>query len=381
MRLTLSCLLFLLSNCFIQVLAQDFTCIALGPEGGSDESLASSFLFKSFDSSINNGFATLEAGSIISSLRRALHSNAFYDVTTSIYDTDYAASVGIMRNLLRAFLISHSHIDHLSGLAFGSQSELMDGKKKIFGTKETLDNLVEFVFNGIVWPNMSNRGNNPIGMYSMEELSDQSFKELWEGSDLLASALPVTHGTLGSLPYNSTAFFVKNKNESQFLFFGDVGPDSLSLEPRNVDVWKRAAPLVVDKKLETIFIECSYDDSRPDHLLFGHLKPKYVLEELGVLASLVNANDPKESLRGINVVIIHIKPGTLEVGDTKMRIESQLTKHNDLGVIFRFPRAGDRFSFGKGKFGYDPFVNANRVIVSSCAKLSSLVAWILLLLV
>lgn len=64
-------------------------------------------------------------------------------------------------------------------------------------------------------------------------------------------------------------------------------PDSISSNPRNKQVWIDAAPKIAAGKLKGIFIECSYDDSRPDEMLFGHLNPRYVIEELEVLAAEV----------------------------------------------------------------------------------------------
>jgi hypothetical protein len=48
-----------------------------------------------------------------------------------------------------------------------------------------------------------------------------------------------------------------------------------------------AAPLVRRRLLKAIFLECSFVTSHPDELLFGHLTPKYVIEELQVLANFV----------------------------------------------------------------------------------------------
>lgn len=69
-------------------------------------------------------------------------------------------------------------------------------------------------------------------------------------------------------------------------------------------------------------IECSYDDSRPDHLLYGHLTPRHVLAELAVLHGLLrpstsatpvdpSASSPPPQLKGLKVYIIHVKE-TLE---------------------------------------------------------------------
>jgi 3',5'-cyclic-nucleotide phosphodiesterase len=110
--------------------------------------------------------------------------------------------------------------------------------------------------------------------------------------DVSVKAMPVSHGkndTLGD--YESTAFFIRHDPTGQeFLFFGDVSPDSLcnseSSEPRMIAVWRAAAPKI-PSKLSTIFIECSWPSGRSDEQLYGHLSPEHLVDELAVLAAEV----------------------------------------------------------------------------------------------
>lgn len=84
--------------------------------------------------------------------------------------------------------------------------------------------------------------------------------------------------------YDSSAYFIRDVvTGHEVLIFGDVEPDSISLSPRNKQVWSDAAPKIVDKKLRGIFIECSYADDQPEETLFGHLAPRYLIEELKAL--------------------------------------------------------------------------------------------------
>ena len=102
--------------------------------------------------------------------------------------------------------------------------------------------------------------------------------------------MPVWHGkndTLGD--YESTAFFIRHDPTSQeFLFFGDVSPDSLceSSNPQTISVWRAAAPKI-PSKLSAIFIECSWPSGRPDDQLYGHLSPEHLVDELAALAAEV----------------------------------------------------------------------------------------------
>lgn len=86
----------------------------------------------------------------------------------------------------------------------------------------------------------------------------------------------------------SSAFFLRDhRTGNEIIIFGDVEPDSVSLEPRNRRVWETAAPKVSAGTLRAIFIECSYNDSMDDTYLYGHLCPRHLVAELTVLASKV----------------------------------------------------------------------------------------------
>lgn len=156
--------------------------------------------------------------------------------------------------------------------------------------------------------------------------------------------MPLSHGPDGeSGTYDSSAFFIRNNSASrEFLFFGDVEPDSLARSPCNIDVWRAAAPKIPNV-LSSIFIECSWPIGRTDDTLYGHLNPEHLVEELSVLAAEVVSSRNGESagaeeaelsrapkrqrrgppspsnlrgmLDGVTVYIIHCKDDLLGVYD------------------------------------------------------------------
>lgn len=88
--------------------------------------------------------------------------------------------------------------------------------------------------------------------------------------------------------YDSSAYFLRDMTSGrEILIFGDVEPDSISLSPRNQQIWQEAAPKIASGKLAAIFIECSYDDSQPVDRLFGHLAPRFIIQEMATLAEEV----------------------------------------------------------------------------------------------
>jgi 3',5'-cyclic-nucleotide phosphodiesterase len=151
--------------------------------------------------------------------------------------------------------------------------------------------------------------------------------------DISVQTVPINHGhnTLGQ--YSSTAFFIRHEPTlREFIFFGDVEPDSISEKPQTINVWRLAAPKIPEK-LSTIFIECSWPSGRKDDLLFGHLTPEHLGQELASLAAEVvkckvaarqaesrrrparkkqrrntlNADELKDALLGVRIFIIHCK--------------------------------------------------------------------------
>lgn len=90
--------------------------------------------------------------------------------------------------------------------------------------------------------------------------------------------------------YDSSAYFIRDvATGREVLMFGDVEPDSISLSPRNMQVWQEAAPKIAAGKLAAIFVECSFDDSQSVDRLFGHLAPRFVMQEMANLAEEVRA--------------------------------------------------------------------------------------------
>jgi 3',5'-cyclic-nucleotide phosphodiesterase len=69
------------------------------------------------------------------------------------------------------------------------------------------------------------------------------------------------------------------------------------------------------------------------------------MAELRHLAALVDAQRPTQALRGITVLVSHIKP-TLQCAQTeRAQIMRQVAELNDLGIHFLFPEQGDRITF------------------------------------
>ena len=73
----------------------------------------------------------------------------------------------------------------------------------------------------------------------------------------------------------------------EIAIFGDIEPDSISLTPRNAFLWTKIAPVFEAGRLGAILIECSYDNSVAEDRLYGHMAPRYLIEELKAFAVAV----------------------------------------------------------------------------------------------
>jgi cAMP phosphodiesterase len=287
-----------------------------------------------------------------------------------------ANALHIFRELLHSFLITHPHLDHISGMCINTPAlEYGREAKAIVALPSTIDAIKNHIFNDSIWPNLSDEGHgvgfvtyrrlieggNPrLGLgegrgyvnvcdglatkcwsvshgrcrrrsHSVSHQRDGSFgfpadgynfssRRISQVSDgymnatgaphhhVPQSGFPKTPGAHTESndpnthfqPVDSSAFFIRNdSNGQEIIIFGDIEPDSVSLHPRNQVVWEDAAPKIASGTLKAIFIECSYDDSVRDEDLYGHLCPRHLIAELGVLAAKVMAH--RRNQKGMNL--------------------------------------------------------------------------------
>lgn len=257
----------------------------------------------------------------------------------------------MIRDLIPTYLITHPHLDHISGLVINTAAlSSPKNPKRVAALPSTIDAMKDHIFNDVIWPNLSdeNGGAGLVTFMRLEEsekipLEDKEKRDYVELCDgLSVSCWSVSHGqcrrknayngidtgakeTITSIPlakrasrskkaeqpqssdhvdhgdrfraYNSAAYFVRdNETRKEALIFGDVEPDSLSLWPRTAQVWKEAAPKVVGGTLAGILIECSFSNSQSDEHLYGHLTPHHLMIELHTLASSVRSLHPPEDM-------------------------------------------------------------------------------------
>lgn len=264
-------------------------------------------------------------------------------------------AVHITRQLIDTYLITHPHLDHISGFVINTAGLPGTRPKRLAGLPSTISAFKTHIFNNTIWPNLSDE-NNGAGLVTYMRLVEGGSPAMGEGAGkgyleisdgLGVKVFGVSHGhcierhshrgsqsssRIGSADmsimfprsapgsnaasgpsglfratsmarssaqsqeqehicvYDSSAYFIRcHKTGKEVLIFGDVEPDTISLSPRNLVIWQEAAPRIARGDLAAIFIECSYDDSQSDDRLFGHLAPRFIIEEMRALASEVES--------------------------------------------------------------------------------------------
>jgi 3',5'-cyclic-nucleotide phosphodiesterase len=290
-----------------------FQVVPLGIKGGIDEKNLSAYLLAPANT---KDFICLDAGTVNAGIEKAIE-NKVFKVSTS----------EVLRKYIKGYLISHAHLDHVSGLIINSPA---DSSKTVYATQKCMEMMENHYFNDQTWANFGDKGVGfPLKKYHFQTLNTGEEVPI-SNTKMTVKAFPLSHVN----PFESTAFLIKSE-ESYALYLGDTGPDSVEKSDKLKALWTAVAPLVQKNQLKGIFIEVSFPNEQPDQFLFGHLTPNYLMKELHILEDLVGKN----SLKNFKIIITHLKPPAKNI----IKIKEQLKKQNDLGLIIIYPEQGKRF--------------------------------------
>jgi cAMP phosphodiesterase len=292
-----------------------FTVIPLGVKGGLDESNLSSYLVAA---SGTTDYIALDAGTLYAGIRVAIAQGSLP-----------APVSRVLRQDIKAYFISHPHLDHVAGLIINSPD---DSNKTIYGLPSCLTVLQDNYFTWKSWANFGDEGDKPqLRKYHYAPMNPEQETAV-AGTTLTVTAYPLSHGN----PYESTAFLVRS-GDAYLLYLGDTGPDSVEHSDKLHRLWQAVGPLIAAGKLKAIFIEVSFPSEQADKGLFGHLTPRWLMKELQDLEQTAGAG----TLKSFPVVITHIKPS----GNQEAVIRNELSAANLLQVKLIFPEQGKRLDF------------------------------------
>ena len=310
-----------------------FTCIVLGAGGGIEDDNLSCYLVAEKNST---DFICLDAGSLYSGIQKAESKSSFDEIVIPP-NSDLLKSAFILQNHIKAYLISHAHLDHISGLI---QASPTDTPKTIYASSQTIQFLTDDIFNWRIWPNFADKGTGFQLKKYHYQVVEPGKEFLINNTNFKAKSFTVSHQE----PYTSTAFLIENDGHF-ILYIGDTGPDAVEKTTNLKNIWETISPLIANKKLHAIFMECSYPDPRKENEFYGHLSPVWMISELTSLAKLCSEKDFNQSLQGLKVIVTGIKPG-IKAGETTVElIAKQLNELNNLGINFIFPVQGEKIDF------------------------------------
>jgi cAMP phosphodiesterase len=175
-------------------------------------------------------------------------------------------------------LVSHSHLDHVAGLGFLTETFACCGNQRpvtIASIEPVIDSMKSAVFNNVLWPDFSTiPAGSPVVRYrTLVEDAEQRVGDLW------VTPVAVTH----TVP---TSGFIIHDGSVGFIYSGDTGPTDA--------IWKAARGL---RGLRAIVLECAF----PNRLsaladIAKHMTPELIRRELDKLPA------------DLPVLIYHVKP-------------------------------------------------------------------------
>jgi cAMP phosphodiesterase len=294
--------------------ASNFRLVPLGVLGGIDESNLSAYMLAPTGS---NNYICLDAGTLHYGIEKAVACKSF---------TVPASTV--LRQYIKGYFISHSHLDHIAGLIINSPE---DSTKNIYALNDCIETIKTHYFTWKSWANFADQGETPALKKYHYEVLEPGTETAIENTELKVQAFQLSHSNL-----TSTAFLV-NSNNNYILYLGDTGPDEVEKSSNMQSLWQAVAPLIKSKKLKAILIEVSFPNEQPDKTLFGHLTPKWLMTEMDKLAVLTGS----ETIKGLNVVVTHLKPPVTSIS----KIKAQLKNANKLHLNLIYPQQGKALNF------------------------------------
>jgi ribonuclease BN (tRNA processing enzyme) len=194
------------------------------------------------------------------------------------------AALGMREQLeVEHVLISHSHLDHIAGLAFLTETLACTSARPpltVTSVELVVEALRKAVFNSVVWPDFSQIPSATAPVIKYRTLADEAEQRV---GDLWVTPVAVNH----TVP---AAGFIIHDGAHGFIYSGDTGPTDA--------LWKAARGLT---GLRAVILECAF----PNRLAgvaesARHLTPDLVRREIDKLPA------------DLPVLIFHIKPQFLE---------------------------------------------------------------------
>ncbi len=164
-----------------------FDVVTLGALGGIEDGNLSATLIHPHD---DGRAVTCDAGTLVNGLRVANEKGAFDDVQVPA-DSPLSRVGYVLTDRIKAYLVSHAHLDHVAGLVIASPDDVA---KPILALPSVNAALVESNFNWLAWPNFSDRGKAPqLKKFALHDLTPGTATAI-KDTKMSVTAFPLSHG-------------------------------------------------------------------------------------------------------------------------------------------------------------------------------------------
>lgn len=162
--------------------------------------------------------------------------------------TPRANAVYITRELVSTYLITHPHLDHLSGFIINTAAFTQTGcPKRLASLPSTIEAIKTHIFNDVIWPNLSDEESG-VGLVTYQRLPIAALDYVEISKGLSVQAWPISHGHCmnthshrgstsegaerspgGSIRkvcvYDSAVYFIRDEaTKKEVMMWGDVEP-------------------------------------------------------------------------------------------------------------------------------------------------------------
>ncbi|SMN18039.1 similar to Saccharomyces cerevisiae YGL248W PDE1 Low-affinity cyclic AMP phosphodiesterase [Maudiozyma saulgeensis] len=335
----------------------DFEISILGGTGGPFENSTQCFIIRSTHNDESVRLICVDGGVGLGSIAAMLRLDPNKRIVESLYEneeepvekyvdstvlsqTTRGFSLAVTRHLegsivqqtmklyqnIGEYYITHPHMDHVAGMIMNSPAiyePLVPSRKYIKGLPFTIGPLKDFIFNDIIWPQLSNK---LLGRLDLVTLSSRESHNSLSIPEWNIIPFEVYHGSkvsdLSSQVSSSVYIITNTRTNNSIVVCGDLEKDHEDPnEPRLLcQLWSYLANNIPLKNLKAIVIECSNSLSIDERRLFGHLSSNKLLDELQTLRDKYGSSS---GLRDLKIIVSHVKM-TYSEKDPRLTILDEL---------------------------------------------------------
>ena len=286
-----------------------------------------------------------------------------------VYNATRSQKDVILLSQIKAYLISHAHLDHVIGLVMvtpaidnlctdftkNPSQKVVDNKPYLIATPH-VHSAFKSIFNNAIWPDVLYECFRPINLVATDEANDPFETKLTLDGDIslpniTITARCVTHRDM----WGSTMFTVTSEPDQRaVVYFGDVTVTKHLQDEPNENATKQVETILAEcndigKNLLAVFIECAFPKHKEGMALYGHIDTEILKTQLSKLKT------------SPTVFVTHRKPEVYDkpaengkvmgTNDLK-RIEDEIRE--DASKNFIFPKQGEPYIYSWEGRQYSP---------------------------